>query len=239
MTKDHILEEIRRTAAENGGVPLGKQRFFSETGIRESDWSGRWWTRWSEAVREAGLEPQSLNQALPEDAVLEAAVRIIRHLGHFPTAAELRLVIRQLAGIPSHNTFSRFGGMRGLRERVILYSTERGLSDVLSILQVASALPPVTDPAAPPEPSLEEGFVYLLKSGRYYKIGKANSISRRERELAIQLPERAEIVHRIRTDDPLGVENYWHRRFALKRLNGEWFDLKPEDVKIFRRRKFM
>jgi hypothetical protein len=55
MDKDRILAEIRRTASENGGRPLGRLRFFAETGIRESDWRGIHWVRWSEAVAEAGF----------------------------------------------------------------------------------------------------------------------------------------------------------------------------------------
>jgi hypothetical protein len=71
------------------------------------------------------------------------------------------------------------------------------------------------------------------------KIGKASSVEARHRQLKIQLPQTAEVVHRIKTDDPHGIESYWHRRFADKRLNGEWFSLSAADVKAFRRRKFM
>ncbi len=60
MTKEHILAEIRRTALANGGTPLGRARFFAETGIREADWLGRFWIRWSEAISEAGFSPNRL-----------------------------------------------------------------------------------------------------------------------------------------------------------------------------------
>jgi hypothetical protein len=83
------------------------------------------------------------------------------------------------------------------------------------------------------------GFVYLIRSGRHYKVGRSNSAGRREYELAIQLPEKAQTAHVIRTDDPVGIEAYWHNRFAPKRKNGEWFDLTAADIAAFRRRKFM
>src|SRR5580704_10232959 len=85
----------------------------------------------------------------------------------------------------------------------------------------------------------EVGYVYLLRSGRHYKIGKWNAVGRRERELAIQLPEKANIVYAIKTDDPAGIEAYGHNRFAPQRMNGEWFALTVRDVQAFRRRKFM
>ena len=238
MTKEEILNEIQRTAQANGGVPVGRKRFFDETGIRESDWSGRYWTRWSDAVREAGFAPQSMNPPLAEDVVLEATAKIVRKIGHFPTATEIRLECSNDPSLPSHNTFRRFGGLVQLRATLIQFCVERALVDVLEVLVADNSTGPVLLQDSEPR-EMRDGFVYLLKSGQHYKIGKAMSVDDRKRQLAIQLPKPVEEIHRIKTDDPLGIEAYWHRRFADKRLNGEWFSLSVADVKAFRRRKFM
>jgi hypothetical protein len=83
------------------------------------------------------------------------------------------------------------------------------------------------------------GYVYLLKHGsrREYKIGRTNNPLRREGEVGIQLPEKLQPVHYIKTDDPAGVESYWHKRFASKRKEGEWFALSAQDVRAFKRWK--
>lgn len=115
--------------------------------------------------------------------------------------------------------------------------SREGFQDVLAMCGVEAH----TDNKSQDEPEDggEIGFVYLFKCGRFYKIGRSNAAGRREYELAIQMPEKATMVHQIRTDDPAGIEDYWHRRFAASRKNGEWFDLSASDVKKFKRRKFM
>jgi hypothetical protein len=54
MTKLYILQEIKRTTQANGGTPLRKIEFESETGIKRYHWFGVYWARWSDALREAG-----------------------------------------------------------------------------------------------------------------------------------------------------------------------------------------
>jgi hypothetical protein len=81
--------------------------------------------------------------------------------------------------------------------------------------------------------------VYLLKSGRRYKIGRTNAVGRREYELGTKLPEESRTIHVIPTDDPAGIESYWHSRFASKRVRGEWFELDVSDVQAFKRWKHM
>lgn len=73
MDKQQILAEIIRTASSNGGVALGRERFFQETGIKESDWLGKFSARWGDAVKEAGCVPNQLQAPLEEDALRAAA----------------------------------------------------------------------------------------------------------------------------------------------------------------------
>jgi hypothetical protein len=42
-------------------------------------------------------------------------------------------------------------------------------------------------------------FVYLMKHGKHYKIGKTNAMGHREYDLGIQLPEKLHFIHSIKT----------------------------------------
>jgi Meiotically Up-regulated Gene 113 (MUG113) protein len=240
MKRDFIIAEIKRTAAANGGTSLGRQRFAGETGIKQSDWYGNHWATWGAALQAAGFSPNKKQEKLGDEMLLEKFAGLIHELGRFPVAAELRMKARADHTFPSHNTFRRFGGRAQLAARLVSYSESVGdRQDVLSICQpiaFESDSEEETDDISSPQ---ELGSVYLIKAGRYYKIGRSNSAGRREYEIAIQLPEKPKTVHVIRTDDPVGIEAYWHNRFADKRKNGEWFQLTQADVQAFRRRKFM
>lgn len=240
MNKQHILNELRRTAAANGGQPLGRQRFERETGIKETDWRGKYWARWNDAVEEAGLSPNRLNSAYDHSHLLQCLASLTRELGRFPTSAEMRLKRRRDPAFPSQKVYERFGSKADQGKALLEYcSTLPGLEDVAELCGSVIAQPTANTSDERREDEVEYGFVYLIKSGRHYKIGRSNAAGRREREIALQLPEKAKTVHIIRTDDPPGIEAYWHRRFAEKRRNGEWFELKASDVRAFKRRKFM
>jgi len=238
MTKQYILDEIRRTA--KNGVALGVERFLRETGIRESDWRGRFWVRWSDAVEEAGLKPSQWQGAIEEKELFEKLIAFIRELGHFPVMAELRMRANSDPDFPNPKTFnSRFGPKPEMIAKVRAYC--EGRTEYADVLALCPSLSKDgrTDARTKKDGEGEFGFVYLLKSGRYYKIGHSNAVGRRERELAIQLPDRCNVIHSIKTDDPAGIEAYWHRRFEAKHKNGEWFELDPSDIKAFKRRTFM
>ena len=83
------------------------------------------------------------------------------------------------------------------------------------------------------------GYVYMMRSGRRYKIGHSNSPSRRHREVRLDLPDPTTVVHTIATDDPNGIEAYWHARFQSKRVRDtEFFNLDAGDVAAFKRRRY-
>ena len=154
---------------------------------------------------------------------------------------EIKLKARRDPKFPSHHTFGRFGGKRALAEQLGKFCRDRGENDLADLCAVAAKTDDAEDAERSPEQTAagDFGYVYLMKAGRFYKIGRTNALGRRERELAIQLPEAAKVIHSIKTDDHGGIEEYWRRRFQDRRKNGEWFELTSQDLSAFRRRKFM
>jgi hypothetical protein len=241
VTKDYILAEIRRRAQENGGQALGRMRFSKEAGIKESEWLGRFWTKWSDAVAEAGLSPNTFQRAYSTAELFEPLMSLVLEIGKFPTGAELRMKARNTPNFPSHNPYEKYG-RRGLADVLLRYCEEnQGRAEVITICKQVLMVSPNEASGANLEPQgeIDYGDVYLVKFGRYFKIGRSNHLGRRSYELGLQLPEDPKTIHSIRTDDPIGIEEYWHKRFKDKRKNGEWFDLTSEDLNAFKRRKFM
>jgi len=239
MDKQFILDEIKRTAAENGGIALGRDAFRAATGIKQTDWYGKFWVRWGDALQEVGFEPNEFQSAFDDDHMLAKVAALVLELGHFPVEGELRMKARNDKSFPSHSTFARLGSKSKLASRVAEYCDRVGELEAVAAVCRTRAQTGIASPHTEAKAPDVSGYVYLIRSGRFFKIGKANLVGRRERELAIQLPEKATTVHVISTDDPLGIETYWHKRFESKRKNGEWFDLSAIDIAAFKRRKFM
>jgi hypothetical protein len=238
LNKDHVLQEIRRIAQANGGLPPGLNAFESETGIKKHQVVGVLWPRWSDAIREAGLKPNKLQVAYDRKFLLEIYVVLARELARLPTKGDLGVKHRVDPEFPSVNAWQRLADKRKLVELVQDYYKEQGYQDVLLMCQ--NYVPRTRGQEPAPTPGGDAaGFVYLIKSGRFYKIGRTNATGRREYELALQLPEKASKIYEIRTDDPSGIEAYWHRRFDGRRKNAEWFELTAADIAAFKQRKFM
>ena len=240
MDKKHIIDEIIRTAKENNGTPLGIKKFTSETGIKPSDWLWKYWTKWGDAVTEAGFKPNKPKSAYDENVLIKHVISLIREIKKFPVQADFRMKSHNTKGFPSYKAFRRLGKKPEMAQKILNYcKSNSGYEDVIEICKGVLAPSEKESKFDSEEAEPRFGYVYLMKSGRYYKIGRSDYVEKRNYEIGIKLPEELKIIHKIKTDDPSGMEAYWHKRFEDKRKGGEWFDLSSSDVKAFRRRTFM
>ena len=239
MNRQKIVAEIQRIALENGGHAPGAQAFARATGVRKSDWYPHVWLRWGDALVEAGYAPNVFQTKTSDEVLIEKYIAYTRELGRFPIEGEIRRKARSDAFFPSHTAFRRFGGNQKLLVTLAAYCRKTpGFEDVLALCDAqknTSAHTPTENGNR--QARVRTGFVYLMKSGPHYKIGRTKSMGRRGSELAIKIAVPPTTVHNIETDDPVGVEAYWHNRFADQRGEGEWFTLTSEDVSAFKRWK--
>lgn len=232
--REFILERIREIARQNDGVSPGVAAFAAATGITQGKWRGVYWARWGDALQEAGLSANKLNERLDTQAVLSEVASLARMLGRMPSYSDVRLAKRNNTALPNDKTLSsHFGTAEGLRQALRAYARAQKDEKLLKLLPEAASL--VT---AKLSQNQKDGFVYLLKSGIFYKIGRSENVVRRISEIKVTLPEAVELIHAIKTDDPSGIERYWHRRFESRRRNGEWFALDAKDIRAFLRRSF-
>lgn len=85
----------------------------------------------------------------------------------------------------------------------------------------------------PPPKKKRTGYVYLIKSGEYHKIGLTRR-DPRTRLKEITTPEGVSLIHVTETSDPEGLEAFLHNEFVDKRSNREWFRLDDEDVEFIK-----
>jgi len=174
------------------------------------------------------------------ELILTRVLELASEFGKFPTTSEMSIKRRQDDTFPGRTSIRKqFRNKSQLAHAVLEFGKSKGWdSEILALFQAKISHDEIPQEGAQSKNSIN-GFVYLMKSGKHYKIGKTNSVDRRMYEIGLQLPEGNEPVHSIETDDPSGIEAYWHNRFSEKRTNGEWFLLNREDIAVFKKRKFM
>lgn len=240
MDSQKILGAVKRLAVENGGEPPGERAFYSQSGLTLIHLRRAGFANYGEARERAGFGRGAMQGSYSEDELFEPLARLTRDKGRFPTKGEID-VARFATGTPSYSAYSRSTRRGPLRERFVEWCGSRPeFADVAELLQ-RHAAPPNRSPQAPSR-KLVTGFVYLLRygsTGRDFKIGCTDNVDRRESQIDMMSPTDVRRIHVIETDDPSGIERYWHERFASKRIkNKEIFRLTPEDVAAFKRRKY-
>lgn len=76
--------------------------------------------------------------------------------------------------------------------------------------------------------------IYILKSEKYLKIGKANDIEKRIHQLQTGNPIRIDLVgyYPCKNDSfALDLENSIHRILKRYKYRGEWFEMSVEEIK--------
>ncbi len=79
-------------------------------------------------------------------------------------------------------------------------------------------------------------YVYLMQSGKRYKIGKADDPEERLETFKTADPE-IRLLTAVSSRDSYALEARLHRYFAAKRIwqDREWFNLTPQDVRLIMR----
>jgi hypothetical protein len=238
-SRESILDALRSAAAENGGRPPGVRTFQSSTGITLAALQRVGFARYGDAVAAAGLAPNDLTAPKDSKTMMQELAALTRTLRRFPTISDLRAARATRSTLPSLEAYLRLSGRSWatLRQMLVAHCRNSQTDADLSAF-VKDEAKDQTDGAPDSKSARVRGFVYLARHGQDYKIGRSNDVTRRRRELALLLPQELKHVHVIETDDPEGIERYWHQRFEARRVRGEWFRLTPEDIRAFKRRRY-
>lgn len=235
LSKEAIVKAYQDLVKKRAGRLVGGAAFARETGISPYYWNGGYWRSWSTFQTDLGYTPNAPTSRIDDETLLQRFADLTVELGRVPTQADLKLKRKDDPSFPGEDRFRRWGNRDALLGKVREYCDGKSrYAKALDLLEEGAS--------ASLEARLSSfritGFVYLLRSGKHYKIGRTNAAGRRLRELAIQLPAKPDTVLVIETDDPEGIEQYWHQRFSEKRQGGEWFALSSDDVRAFKRRRF-
>jgi hypothetical protein len=103
QSRTDVIDAIKAASKSFGGGPLSQTQFFQMSSVTISDVL-RFFPKWSDACRAAGVEHDSSRERVPDDGLLADWGRVTRNLGHVPSLAEYKV-----EGKFSRNSFDRFG----------------------------------------------------------------------------------------------------------------------------------
>lgn len=83
--------------------------------------------------------------------------------------------------------------------------------------------------------SEEIGYIYVIKTIYGFKIGKTKNLRNRMNVFGVQLPFKYILVYDAKIINYHYVEKMLHDKFKHKHINGEWFNLTPEDLEEIKR----
>jgi Meiotically up-regulated gene 113 len=239
MTEADITRRIAELARERGGH-ISFHAFLDSTGVSRSWLRGQPWFRsWNELLNKLDLKTKSFGVSrIPSTAVAKSITNLIMRIERWPTDDDIRQERFNDPLFPSINVVRPIRKTGELARLIVAIGDSDPAYRKASNIARQQVQNISTEVHTLPDEKIR-GYVYLLRSGRRYKIGKSNDPSRRYREVKLELPDETIQDHTIATDDPSGIEAYWHKRFASKRIrNTEFFNLDAADVRAFKRRSY-
>lgn len=83
------------------------------------------------------------------------------------------------------------------------------------------------------EQRLVSGHIYLLQaSNGCYKIGRTIDLDSRLKQHERDYPLEIKVIHSFWCRNNIKAESHLLKMFSEKKLQGEWFELEPDDVKF-------
>jgi hypothetical protein len=79
-----------------------------------------------------------------------------------------------------------------------------------------------------------QGYIYIIKTGAYYKIGWSARLQSRLAVYPIYNPYPVEVIAKAEFADCRVVERQLHRSFKQSRISGEWFELDTAQLALLR-----
>ncbi|MGK7379235.1 GIY-YIG nuclease family protein [Planococcus sp. 1R117A] len=85
---------------------------------------------------------------------------------------------------------------------------------------------------SPNLPGKAPGYVYFVQEymNGSFKIGKTKNVEKRMNVFGVKLPFENKLIFLIKSGNHHQTEVAFHKHFADKRLEGEWFSLSKEDI---------
>lgn len=132
-TREEVIDAIQSVSKSMPGKVLTQRHFFSTSNFTISDVL-RYFPKWSDACREAGVSHDTSRDRIPDDILLSDWANVALSLGHMPSLTEYKV-----NGKYSRDVFDRFGKWvdipRVFEER---YANAKEWRDVLTIIRTAS-----------------------------------------------------------------------------------------------------
>lgn len=82
--------------------------------------------------------------------------------------------------------------------------------------------------------NIQDGYIYVIKSGEYYKIGRTVCLKDRIKKYITENPNEVKVLLNEKVVDYVDVEDKLLKMFKKKKHRGEWFKLDNSDIDIIK-----